>query len=239
MSQLTASPASNHTPGSRIPPEPTEHTPLWVHLTKWGLIVASVLLLAYLAQLAIAAGSWLIVIVVSFIAMSILVVYSTRRMIPMKYLLPGLILLLLFQIWPIVYTAATAFTNYGDGHSLSKSEAVEAIQAQSVRQDPDSPRYALSVAVPDGDPIESGELSFLLSVPPAEDAGELEDGVEGEPADNLTPDGYQLFVGTEDGLEPLSAEGVQLRGTGAIQSAPGYRVLNLLETNQRSSEVQA
>ncbi|WP_237768065.1 hypothetical protein [Serinicoccus sp. CNJ-927] len=104
-------------------------TPGWVHAVKWLLIVLSVGILAFSAQQAIEAGSWLIVIVVAFIAMSILVVYSTRRMIPAKYLLPGLILLLLFQMWPIIYTAATAFTNYGDGHTLSKEEAIVAIRA--------------------------------------------------------------------------------------------------------------
>ncbi|MDO5663396.1 MAG: ABC transporter permease subunit [Brachybacterium sp.] len=220
-------------------PESPDHTPAWVHVLKWGLIALTVLVMGYLAQLAIQAGAWLIVMVVAFIAMSVLVVYSTRRMVPAKYLLPGLILLLLFQIWPIVYTAATAFTNYGDGHTLSKEEAVQAIQAQSVRQDPDSPRYALSVAVPEGEEIATGELSFLLSVPPAADAGELEEGAEEERADNVTEDGHQLFVGTAEGLEALPADGVELRGNGGIQTAPGYRVLNLLETNQRSQDVQA
>ncbi|GGK76808.1 ABC transporter permease subunit [Ornithinimicrobium pekingense] len=217
------------------------HTPAWVHAARWGLIALTLLGLGYVAQQAIEAGSWLIVIVVAFIAMSVLVVYSTRRAIPAKYLLPGLVLLLLFQIWPIVYTAATAFTNYGDGHTLSKDEAVQAIQAQSVRQDPDAPRYGMSVAIPEGAAIETGELSFLLTVAPAEDAGELEEEL-GEGADaggeNVTGDGYQLFVGTEEGLEPLPAEGVELRGNGTVAAAPGFRVLNLMEANQRAQEVQ-
>ncbi|WP_131105722.1 ABC transporter permease subunit [Ornithinimicrobium sufpigmenti] len=214
-------------------------TPAWVHVTRWALIAAALLGLGYAAQQAIEAGSWLIVTVVAFIAMAVLVVYSTQRFIPAKYLLPGLVLLLLFQMWPIVYTAATAFTNYGDGHTLSKDEAIVAIQAQSVRQDPDAPRFGMSVAVPEGEPIESGDLSFLLTVAPTADGDELEEGAEetGDTGENVTADGYQLFVGTEEGLEPLAAEGVSVRANGTVETAPGYRVLNLLEANERSAEV--
>ena len=214
-------------------------TPVWVHVVKWALVAGAVLALSWVAQQAIEAGSWLIVIVVAFIAMAVLVIYSTRRFIPMKYMLPGLLLLLLFQMWPIIYTAATAFTNYGDGHTLSKEEAVQAIQAQSVRQDPDAPRYGMSVAIPEGAEVTTGELSLLLTVPPADDASELEEGSAAPAEENVTAEGYRLFVGTEEGLEPLPAEGVVLRANGTVESAPEYRVLNLMEANTRAQEVQA
>ncbi|MGD8202013.1 ABC transporter permease subunit [Ornithinimicrobium sp. W1679] len=244
MSQTVADPPRSSGPPSGPLSDEVAHTPVWVHAARWGLILLTVVILGYAAQQAVEAGAWLIVIAVAFIAMSVLVVYSTRRFIPLKYLLPGLVLLLLFQMWPIMYTAATAFTNYGDGHTLSKEEAVKAIQAQSVRQDPDAPRYGMSVAVPEGATIETGELSLLLTVPPADDAGELEEGAEegaggAELGENVTAEGYQLFVGTEEGLEPLAAEGVEVRGNGTIGTAPGYRVLNLMEANQRAQEVQA
>lgn len=231
-------------PATEPPPKgELDHTPAWVHVVKWGLIVLSIAGLAWAAQQAIEAGSWLIVTVIAFIAMMILVVYSTRHFIPMKYMLPGLVLLLLFQMWPIVYTVGTAFTNYGDGHTLTKEEAIDAIRAQSVRQDPDAPRYGMSIAVPEAESIQTGQLNMLLTVAPADDAGELEEGAEegGEAqlGENVTADGYQLFVGTEEGLEPLAAEGVTIRGNGTVETAPGYRVLNLMEANQRGQEVQA
>ena len=241
MSQTVVEPPDTDPHAARRVSE-VGRTPGWVHAVKWLLIVLSVGILAFSAQQAIEAGSWLIVIVVAFIAMSILVVYSTRRMIPAKYLLPGLILLLLFQMWPIIYTAATAFTNYGDGHTLSKEEAIVAIQGQSVRQDPDAPRYGMSVAVPEGAAIETGELSLLLTVAPAEDGSELEEGAEeggeAELGENITDDGTRLFVGTEEGLQPLSADGVEVLGNGTIGTAPGYRVLNLMEANERAQDVQ-
>ncbi|QDO87666.1 ABC transporter permease subunit [Ornithinimicrobium ciconiae] len=201
-------------------------TPPWVVAVKWLLILLTLLGCTYLAWRAVEGGSWIIVTVAAFIAMAVLVVYSSRRGITLKYLLPGLILLTLFQVWPIAYTVATAFTNYGDGHSLSKEEAIEAIQAQSVRPEPDSARYGLSVAIPEADTIATAELSFLLTRPAAEDAD----------ADNIL-DGQELFVGTLEGLEPLPVDGVTLRGNGTIATAPGFQVLTLVEANQRAQDV--
>ena len=224
---------------SEPPPQAdTFRTPAWVHVARWALIALAILAMAWAAQLAVVKGAWLIVTVAAFVAMAVLVVYSTRRLVPMKYLLPGLVLLLLFQMWPIVYTVGTAFTNYGDGHTLTKEEAIDAIRAQSVRPDPDAPRYAMSIAVPEGQPIETGDLVMLLTTPPA-DVEDLEaEGVETSDQDNVAADGTHLFVGTEEGLEPLPADGVVLRGNGTVESAPGYRVLNLLEANQRAQEVE-
>ena len=235
MSTTTEQPARTTEP----PPQPDGvRTPGWVLAVKWGLIGLTLLALGWAAQLAVQNGAWLIVTVAAFVAMAVLVVYATRGLVPMKYLLPGLVLLLLFQMWPIVYTVGTAFTNYGDGHTLTKEEAIEAIQAQSVRPAPDSPRYAMSIAVPDGQPIDTGELVMLLTTPPA-DVQDLEaEGVETSDQGNVAPDGTRLFVGTQEGLEPLPADGVVLRGNGTVETAPGYRVLNLLEANQRAQEVQ-
>ncbi|USQ80753.1 ABC transporter permease subunit [Ornithinimicrobium faecis] len=201
-------------------------SPPWVLAVKWLLIALTLLACTYLAWRAVEAGSWLIVTVVAFVAMAVLVVYATRRGITLKYLLPGLLLLTLFQVWPIAYTVATAFTNYGDGHSLTKEEAIEAVQAQSVRPEPDSARYGMSVAIPEGEAIATADLSFLLSRPAAEDAG----------GDNVL-DGQELFVGTMEGLEPLPADGVTLRGNGTIGEAPSFQVLTLVEANERAQDV--
>ena len=85
MSQSVVDPPRSSGPPA-APPSEVAHTPAWVHVTRWGLIVLTILGLGYAAQQAIEAGSWLIVIVAAFIAMAVLVVYSTRRAIPAKYL---------------------------------------------------------------------------------------------------------------------------------------------------------
>ncbi|MFI5907604.1 ABC transporter permease subunit [Dactylosporangium sp. NPDC051541] len=118
------------------------------------------------------AWGWLAVLVV--VTALIFAIYLSKRAIPLKYLVPGVLFLLAFQVVPVLYTVATAFTNYGDGHRGSKQDAVTAIQSASVQQVPGSVEYALSVALDDGG------LKFLL----------------------VSGDG-KAFVGDLSGLRPL------------------------------------
>jgi arabinogalactan oligomer/maltooligosaccharide transport system permease protein len=138
-------------------------------------------------------------------------VYLTRRRIPPKYLIPGTLFLIAFQIVPVVYTASTAFTNFGDGHRGSKQEAIVAIQSSSVKQVAGSVEYALSVATT-GDPV-TGDLVFLLADPSG-----------------------AVFRGDAEGLKPLDPGKVTLTG-GRITAADGYTLLNLGQANARSAEV--
>ncbi|MGB4136047.1 MAG: maltose ABC transporter permease, partial [Microbacterium sp.] len=61
-------------------------------------------------------------------------VYLARdRRLPAKYLAPGVAFLLVFQVFVIVYSGYIAFTNYSDGHSGSKEDAIAAITAAGER----------------------------------------------------------------------------------------------------------
>jgi len=53
--------------------------------------------------------------------------YSVSKKTPGKYLLPGVLLLCLFHIYPAFYSGAVAFTNDSNGHQLSKDQAILAI----------------------------------------------------------------------------------------------------------------
>ena len=61
-------------------------------------------------------------------------VYFSRRTLPMKYLLPGLAFLLVYQVFVVGYTGYVALTNYGDGHNSTKEDAVEALLIQKERR---------------------------------------------------------------------------------------------------------
>ncbi len=189
-------------------------TPLWAVVLKWVLLALVVAFGAYVAQQAIEAGYTFAVVGIALVVMAILAVYSTRRAVPLKYLLPGMLLLVALQIWPIAYTVATAFTNYGDGHSLSKTEATTSIVANSVQEVEGSPRYRLSIAVPEGGDPATSELVFLLT----------------------DPDGAS-FVGDLKGLTDLPADGVQKSETGKILQAPGYTVLDATQVNARGADL--
>lgn len=78
------------------------------------------------------------------------VVYLRRRHEPAKYILPGLIFLIVFQFFVLGYTVSISLTNSGDGHNIDKTAAIDAIQRNSIRQVPDSPAYAVQVVERDG-----------------------------------------------------------------------------------------
>lgn len=185
---------------------------------KWTSIGLAVGGLFWVATVMAAKGWTLGVIVTALLAMAVLLIYGTKRAVPMKYLLPGILVLAGLQVWPIVFTAGIAFTNYGDGHLFSKDVAVQYITANSVREVPGSTRYALSVAVPKGQPIQTGDLVFLLS--------------------KLADPTSTVQVGTQDGLEELG-EKVERSASGRIINAPGYQILTSREANQRSKDLSS
>ncbi|HZU94407.1 MAG TPA: maltose ABC transporter permease, partial [Microbacterium sp.] len=102
------------------------------------------------------AQSWVVLGVVVLLVVIADWVYFTRRALPLKYLLPGLIFLLVFQVFIFGYTAYIAFTNYGTGHVGTQEQAVEAALIQGERRVDDSPDYPLAV-------VERGdELGFAI-----------------------------------------------------------------------------
>lgn len=80
------------------------------------------------------------------------VYFTKRRTLPLKYILPGLLFLLAFQVYVMAYTGYVAFTNYGDGHNLTKEQAIASLMAQNERQVEGSSTYPLAV-VADGDDL--------------------------------------------------------------------------------------
>jgi len=185
-------------------------SPVWLLATKWLLLGVALVVFAIVVQKLISHGAWLGVVVAAFVAMCILVVYGTSRSVPLKYLLPGLVLLVGLQIWPIAYTVATAFTNYGDGHAISKQESIDSIIANSVREVPNAPRYRLSVAVKAGADPATGEAFYLLTEPSG-----------------------KTLLGDKAGLSDLPAADVEKAGNGRITKAAGYQILTAIQVNAR------
>src|SRR5690625_4111517 len=99
-------------------------------------------------------------------------VYFSRRAIAAKYLLPGVIFLLVYQVFVIGYTGFVAFTNYGDGHNSTKQDAIAALLIQNERRVEDSSSFPLTV-VSDGD-----DLGFALVIDDAVQVGTVEQPLE-------------------------------------------------------------
>jgi arabinogalactan oligomer/maltooligosaccharide transport system permease protein len=180
-------------------------------LLKWLVILVAVGALAALALTLASRGYVVWVIGIAFVVMCILAVYGPRKGIPMKYLLPGILLALGLQIFPIVLTVMTSFSNYGDGHQVSKDESVKTLIANSVQEVAGQPRYALSVAVKSGSDRATGAPFYLLTDPTTK----------------------QSFVGDINGLTPLPDADVTKSSAGKITAATGYDILNAREVNAR------
>jgi len=178
---------------------------------KWVAIGLALGLLVWMAGIVASHGYLVPVLGIAFLGLVILAVYGTKRGIPAKYLLPGIVFMLALQIWPIAFTVATSFTNYGDGHQVSKEESVKTLTAQSVQEVPGSPRYALSVAVKSGANPATGEAFYLLTDPTTK----------------------KSYVGDKAGLKELPAAEIQKTGTGKVTSAPGFTILGAREVNAR------
>ncbi|WP_346536606.1 ABC transporter permease subunit [Micromonospora sp. DPT] len=192
-----------------------QHAPI----TLTGLLV-KVVLLGLVAGIAIWAAfplieaeKWVGLAILSATTAGLFYLYLTPRHIPAKYLVPGTIFLIAFQIFPVLYTASTAFTNFGDGHRGEKSDAIVAIQSSSVKQVPGSTQYLLSVATK-GDPA-TGPLVFLVTDPKS--------GI--------------VSAGDAGGLTPLDAAEVTVAPGGKVTAAEGYQVLNFGQASARSKEI--
>ena len=128
-------------------------------------------------------------------------VYFTRGL-PMKYLLPGLLFLLVFQLFTMVLTGYSSFTNYVTGHLDSKEAAISALLQREERPVAESPEYPVV-------PLEQGgTVAMLVTFPPG------------------TPEAGAVKLGTAEGLSDVNPADVQMTGDKATGLA-GYNTLNL------------
>jgi arabinogalactan oligomer/maltooligosaccharide transport system permease protein len=159
------------------------------------------------------AGAWVGLGILVATTAGIYYLYLTPRHVPAKYLVPGTLFLIAFQVLPVLYTASTAFSNFGDGHRGSKADAITAIQTASVTQVPGSTEYALCIATT-GDPA-TGPLTFLVTDPKT----------------------GTVYAGTAAGLKALPGREVTVTAAGKVTAARGYTILNAGQASARSAAI--
>jgi arabinogalactan oligomer/maltooligosaccharide transport system permease protein len=171
------------------------------YAVKIALLCASNALAAWAVYVLISHHRWPAVIVLIAATALIDYVYLAPRTwtLPAKFLIPGTVFLIGFQVVPILYTINVAFSNYSIGHIQTKSQAIDAIKINSLDQLPNSRQFDMAVAR-----NSSGNLVLLLH----------DQGRDGK-----------VYVGTEKGLTPLAKSDYTLNDLGQPQSAKGYRLL--------------
>ena len=120
-------------------------------IAKIILVSFSLAVLGLLMQSAFMNGD---VQIGSFLAVAMVLValiYFTKISIPMKFFLPGILLLTTFVVVPVVYTVSMAAYQYKTGNKLSKPEALAMLQkSDAFAQVPTEPRYDLKLGWCDG-----------------------------------------------------------------------------------------
>ena len=102
---------------------------------------------------------WISLALLVAVTIAVDVVYLAPRTwtLPAKFLVPGTVFLLAFQMVPIIYTIEVALSNYSTGHIASKSEAIAQIKLNSLEPPPNGKQYEAAPARDD-----SGTLVLIL-----------------------------------------------------------------------------
>jgi len=93
--------------------------------------------------------SWIVLVVLAALLLVVNWIYFSKRMIPAKYLVPGMVFLLIYQLFVMGYTGYVSLTNYGDGHNSTKADAIE-VALSSNRQRVEGAPTVQTAVVEDG-----------------------------------------------------------------------------------------
>ena len=107
----------------------TDETPLSRMIRIVLLILFDAAAIWFISN-AISNGFDQLVAVIGFIAVMFNIIYLLPQAYPFRWMAFGLGFLTLFTIYPIIFTIYVAFTNYGDGHLLTKEQALPLIERQ-------------------------------------------------------------------------------------------------------------
>ncbi len=146
---------------------------------------------------------WVILAVLAVTLVVADVVYFSKRAVPAKYLFPGLLFLLIFQLFVMAATLYVSFTNYGGGHIDTKAKAIAQIQRTSEAPAPGAKSVPITVIDRDG------ELAFAL-----------------------VRDGEAMVGAHEQPLEPLDGATVEGNRVTAVEGAELVRGAELQQRQE-------
>ena len=134
--------------------------------------------------------------------------YLSRRSLHLKYLVPGTIFALAFQVVPVLYSGYISITNSSIAHRLSQDQVIDQLSSRTSNV-PGTRRFEMTIL---GD--DSGTLAFHL-------------------ADS---EGVQ-YLGTAEGLEELDQGRVSTDADGDVVAVGGFEALKIGEISDRQQEI--
>lgn len=99
-------------------------------LLRLGILVAFDAFIAFLLSNFLRLGYYPFSAAIIVVTIFVNIVLLFKKMYPVRWMTIGISFMILFTIYPIVFTVWVAFTNYGDGHLLTKEVAIEQILTQ-------------------------------------------------------------------------------------------------------------
>ena len=154
---------------------------------------------------------WRAVVLLVIATAAIDAIYLVKRWtLPLKFLIPGTVFLLAFQVIPVAYTINVAFTNYSTGHILSRAEAISNIEQNSLTESANGASYSMSL-------MRDEKHQLVLA---------------------LLDDSGRTFIGTPDGLRPIPRSQVTI-ADGTIVSARGYSPIKGTELGSIDAELSS
>jgi len=128
-------------------------------------------------------------------------IFLSSKFVAAKYIMPGVILLVAFQIYPAIYTGYIAFTNFSVGHEFNKQSAIDSIISNSLEPVGDDSILPMRLGK-----NPEGTLTLLIK----------------------ESDG-NLYAGTSVSIKKLPANSWSADSDGNIQSVEGYGFLTEAE----------
>jgi ABC-type sugar transport system permease subunit len=182
----------------------------------------------------VASGLWLGAVLLAIATVFINIAFLTNRLLPMRWISPALLLVVLMVLYPLLYTGYIALTNYGLGHILSKEQVVLRLEEET-----------FSDASFSWTAYRSEAGHFYLWLTDAEGGEYLGDATTGQlgpldrsdprfgpidPEDNLTTtiDGHQKITGLAVFQYLTTLQGVRLQGE--IEGAPAEVRIQSIES---------
>src|SRR3990170_3336314 len=95
--------------------------------------------------LLVAGGNTTLLVMLVGSAILINAAYLTPRAIPLKWLAPGLILMAVFVVYPVLYTAYVSLTNFATGNVLTKEQVINQFESQVIRSEGESVTLDLTI----------------------------------------------------------------------------------------------
>lgn len=132
-------------------------------------------------------GYFPLAVVLGLVTIWINVIFLVPRYYPLRWLSPGLALMILMVVYPILFTVFVSFTNYGQGHLVTKEVALDQILAEAYIP-PDAVAYQWTAYV-----NAAGEYMLWMTDPATGEHFTVTPGGEPVPREGEPPpavDGY-------------------------------------------------